>query len=357
MRIGCLQFAPRVGDVDDNLNRADAVLSKVNPGDFDLLVLPEMAFSGYNFKSQDCISPLLEPNTSGISSLWARARALKYECIVTLGYPEKSNDTQYYNSTIVVDAKGETIAKYRKVILSSRDKIWALKSQDEFFDGGINGLGNAMVAIGIDLDWDFSKHILWKEANLIILSMAWCTDEDPRLYSRTPYAPDLVILDEWLRRLEPVIREEREGEVIVVIANRTGTEDEAVYTGTSVVLGIQGGTVSIYGILGRGEKELLVVDTKRPPKWEVQRWPKSLFEVGTDPELVDSTPPPLDGGTDRELVDSTAPPFDEGTDLELVDFTAPSLDEGTYARLETPSPWPTVPDLAPANTVPRRNSA
>lgn len=46
MRIACLQFAPQVGDVDNNLNRADSILSKANPEDLDLLVLPELAFSG-----------------------------------------------------------------------------------------------------------------------------------------------------------------------------------------------------------------------------------------------------------------------------------------------------------------------
>ena len=46
MRIGCLQFAPQLGDTDNNLNRADAVLNKANPQDLDLLVLPELAFSG-----------------------------------------------------------------------------------------------------------------------------------------------------------------------------------------------------------------------------------------------------------------------------------------------------------------------
>lgn len=49
MRIACLQFAPQVGDVDNNLNRADAVLAKANQDDIDsldLLVLPELAFSG-----------------------------------------------------------------------------------------------------------------------------------------------------------------------------------------------------------------------------------------------------------------------------------------------------------------------
>lgn len=49
MRIGCLQFSPQVGDVSNNLNRADAVLSRADPMELDsldLLVLPEMSFSG-----------------------------------------------------------------------------------------------------------------------------------------------------------------------------------------------------------------------------------------------------------------------------------------------------------------------
>ena len=73
-------------------------------------------------------------------------------------------------------------------------------------------------------------------------------------------------LSYWLARLEPVIRAEDDGEIIVVLANRCGTEDEAVYAGSSAVLGIQAGEVKVYGILGRGEKELLVVDTTLRPQ-------------------------------------------------------------------------------------------
>lgn len=49
MKIACLQFAPQIGDIDNNLNRADAVLNRANPldlDDLDLLVLPELAFTG-----------------------------------------------------------------------------------------------------------------------------------------------------------------------------------------------------------------------------------------------------------------------------------------------------------------------
>jgi hypothetical protein len=69
----------------------------------------------------------------------------------------------------------------------------------------------------------------------------------------------------WIARLEPLIRAEIEDEIIVVLANRAGIEDDAVYAGTSVVLGIHHGEVSVYGILGRGENKLLLVDTSSPP--------------------------------------------------------------------------------------------
>lgn len=46
MRIACLQFAPHVGDIDNNLNRADSVLNRANTEGLDLLVLPELAFTG-----------------------------------------------------------------------------------------------------------------------------------------------------------------------------------------------------------------------------------------------------------------------------------------------------------------------
>jgi len=60
MRIACLQFAPQVGDIDNNLNRADAVLNKAEAEDLeslDLLVLPEMAFSGAPSPERELLLP------------------------------------------------------------------------------------------------------------------------------------------------------------------------------------------------------------------------------------------------------------------------------------------------------------
>ncbi|KAI0471780.1 carbon-nitrogen hydrolase [Xylariaceae sp. FL0804] len=270
MRIGCLQFAPQVGDVDNNLNRADAILNKAKPGELDLLVLPEMAFSGYNFKSLHDISPFLEPTGAGISSVWARTTALKHNCKVVVGYPEKADvaykwptSPEYYNAAMVVNEEGETLGHYRKTHLYYTDETWALEGSG-FFKRRISGIGKAAMGISPWRAFEFAHHVLDVSAKVVILSMAWLTREDVESFSCKPKEPDMETMTYWITRLEPLIRTEDEEEIIVIFANRTGIEDEAVYAGTSAVIGIKNGEVTVYGLLGRGEKELLVVDTDKP---------------------------------------------------------------------------------------------
>ena len=47
MKVACLQFAPEVGKVQENIARADSILLNAQlPFDIDWLVLPELAFTG-----------------------------------------------------------------------------------------------------------------------------------------------------------------------------------------------------------------------------------------------------------------------------------------------------------------------
>jgi protein N-terminal amidase len=48
-----------VGDVDSNIRRAEAILAEGSPTDIDLLMLPEMAFSGMSTTEYDIINPEL----------------------------------------------------------------------------------------------------------------------------------------------------------------------------------------------------------------------------------------------------------------------------------------------------------
>jgi len=98
--------------------------------------------------------------------------------------------------------------------------------------------------------------------------MAWSTREAASSFRQSLKDPDMDSISYWLTRLEPLIDDESSSGTIIVFANRTGVEEgeeEAVYVGTSAVIGIQAGVVSLYGLLSRGEEQLLVVDTSKNP--------------------------------------------------------------------------------------------
>lgn len=47
MRIACLQFAPILCNTEENVDRASKILEAASPQNLDLLVLPELAFTGH----------------------------------------------------------------------------------------------------------------------------------------------------------------------------------------------------------------------------------------------------------------------------------------------------------------------
>lgn len=46
MRIACLQFNPELGRLPENITLANTLLEAASPQNLDLLVLPELAFTG-----------------------------------------------------------------------------------------------------------------------------------------------------------------------------------------------------------------------------------------------------------------------------------------------------------------------
>ena len=112
---------------------------------------------GYNFKSLQHITPFLEHSGSGITSLWARTTALKYDCTVAVGYPERADrggsgyvGPQNFNSAIVVNGDGETVTNYRKSFLYYTDETWASEGTG-FFHGQVGNLGQVTMGICLSL--------------------------------------------------------------------------------------------------------------------------------------------------------------------------------------------------------------
>ncbi|RDB14856.1 Protein N-terminal amidase [Hypsizygus marmoreus] len=89
LRIGVVQFNPKIGQVEANIAHARDLCRGLEPHSLDLLCFPEMAFTGYVFDSASSISPYLETPHTGPTSLFAKEMATRLGCYVAAGYPER----------------------------------------------------------------------------------------------------------------------------------------------------------------------------------------------------------------------------------------------------------------------------
>ncbi|KAG6994023.1 carbon-nitrogen hydrolase [Physcia stellaris] len=304
MRIACIQLASELGKIQENIRRADVLLEHLSPGQCDLLVLPELAFSGYNFPSLDAIRPFLEPTARGASATWARDTARRLDCIVTVGYPEITVGSKVdptmpasicYNSTITVSAQGDTLAHYRKTHLYYTDETWASESDTKWLTIGLplslsppssvaqrtqDRTTQTTFGICMDLNpyqftapwtlYELASYSLNSSTQLLVLSMAWLTHRTSSELLESPGDPDLETLNYWVERIVPLVKN-REGEVVVVFANRCGEEPiDARYAGTSWIGRVGFGKVKIWDTAGKAEEKLLLIDTDHDPEYELR---------------------------------------------------------------------------------------
>lgn len=66
MRIATLQIASRLGEGEANMQRADQLIEEANPVHLDLLVLPEMVFSGKHMFLLDNHIPSIERSSRSL---------------------------------------------------------------------------------------------------------------------------------------------------------------------------------------------------------------------------------------------------------------------------------------------------
>lgn len=280
--------------------RADAILQNTRiPTDLDWLVLPELAFTGYNFHSLEEIRPYLEPTTAGVSTQWAIAVSTHYKCHVTVGYPEvtaatPSKPSTQYNSTVTVSPTGKVLLNYHKSFLYYTDESWSKEGPDTnghilgnpsstdqpFYSGPLGGLGNVTMGICMDInpyrfvaDWnnfEFARTALTHDTPLICVSMAWLSNLSPTELAQNPEQPDIATVAYWVERFQLLVETKSEKPVYIVLANRCGMEKTVCYAGSSTVIKIQSGIVSLFETCGKSEEKCLIVDWSETPKFQVR---------------------------------------------------------------------------------------
>ncbi|KAJ3565768.1 hypothetical protein NP233_g7434 [Leucocoprinus birnbaumii] len=270
LRIGVVQFFPKLGQVQANLKKAKELtdrLSIIPPGSLDLLCFPEMAFTGYNFESASAVTPFLERPRIGPTSTFCSNLAKKLKCYVTAGYPEglksdelerasaddqiTSDETEFAdeerdsipvrqivgaNSAVLYGPSGEWIGGYRKTNLFRTDKTWAAAGSGFATYQLPSPLNVVTLAICMDLN--------------PFTSAGWQFETGP--YELADYYPDREPDDEpswstlqyWAVRLRPLwdgtyaSNNEPAGKTkttTVVVCNRTGEENGATFAGSSAL--------------------------------------------------------------------------------------------------------------------------
>jgi len=149
LTVGYFQFRPRFGDVAHNTRQ---VVTALAAADADVVVLPELAFTGYLFGSrEECRALAEEPARSPtVAALVALARERRMH--VVTGFAERARD-RVFNSALLIGPRG-VVRTYRKLHLFNEEKRW--------FDPGdlppavdrVRGVGLGLM---ICFDWIFPE--------------------------------------------------------------------------------------------------------------------------------------------------------------------------------------------------------
>ncbi len=149
LKIGFFQFEPKFGEVSQNLAR---VLSALRNVDADLIVLPELAFTGYYFQDRsELISLSEDPNKSStVNGLTQLCRERNFFLIT--GFAEKCAD-KIFNSALLI-GPGGILHTYRKLHLFNMEK--------KYFDPGDTPLEtvevrDAKIGMMVCFDWAFPE--------------------------------------------------------------------------------------------------------------------------------------------------------------------------------------------------------
>ena len=151
MRIGYYQFRPLFGKQDRNCRKMISALTNVKA---DLIVLPELALSGYYFQDKtEALRYAEDPeNSPRIQALCELARNQKMHFI--LGFAEKQQD-KCYNSAALIGPEGIEHV-YRKVHLFNEEKFFFDPGDIPFTVNTVNGVRIGMI---VCFDWAFPETI------------------------------------------------------------------------------------------------------------------------------------------------------------------------------------------------------
>lgn len=243
-RIAIAQLELHPGALADNRERiVDAIRAATSRG-ANLVVLPELASSGYRLDNWREAHAAAEAIPGPTTEVW-RTEAAASDCYVVGGICERDGEA-LYNSVAVVGPDG-VLARYRKLHLFADERLIFQPG-----DAGLNVVtlpfGRVGVVVCYDLRFPEAMRILALQgADLIAVPTAWAPGFD-----RTP-PPDGII-----DQVRAAAVQANLNQVWVACASRSGTDGDLTYLGSSVIVDPHGRLT--YGPAPRDEEVIEVME-------------------------------------------------------------------------------------------------
>ena len=238
------QYAPTVGDLAGNRARAERWIRQAASQGARLVVLPELAASGYTFQSQEEAAACAEPQDGPTVSGWIEL-CRELELHLVAGFAEVEGGRRF-NSAAVVGPAG-LLGVYRKAHLFNDEKSYFEPGDSGFlvFDAGAYRLG---VLICYDLWFPEAARVLaLGGADVVAVPTNWVSN------FRSPSVDDRG----WTMGDYASVGVATQNQVFVVAADRIGSERGVDFVGCSCAVAPNG--TMLAGPAPVHEEQLLVV--------------------------------------------------------------------------------------------------
>ena len=198
MKVGYLQFNPIFGEIKQNLDFVD---ERVRRMECDLVVLPELFNTGYQFVSVEEAASLAEDIPTGPTTSRLLHLAVDCRMHIVAGLAERA-EGRIYNSAVLIGPSG-VIGLYRKTHLFSEENLWFTPGDTGF---PVYDIGPARIGLMICFDWFYPE-----STRTLALKGADIVAHPSNLI--LPHCPDAMII----RCLE--------NRIFAVTCNRIGSEE------------------------------------------------------------------------------------------------------------------------------------
>lgn len=214
MKVSFVQFQPLLGKPDETIERLQKLLPQTSGSD--LIVLPELANSGYNFISREQAYELSEEIEKSRFLSYLEQWSKETGVYIVTGINEREKGL-LYNSSVLI-GPDNIIGKYRKIHLFMNEK--------DIFEPGNFGLPVFKIEnynLGMLICFDYLFPEIWR---ILALKGADIICHPSNLV--TPYGQKVVPSHCIINR------------IFAITANRIGTEGNITFSGGSIICSPEG---------------------------------------------------------------------------------------------------------------------